>query len=241
MKVNSIILTGVVATTLLVTKASNAYEFGGIHEQCEHLESFDLSIKVNYLNNGETEFSSKAYNYGTAIGATNVYYKNPTIENDMEFSNVEYYKCPDNCEKIGATKENNMLGKENLLTLIGHEPIPCYADLVVSQLLQADFDNDGFMGYAIRYKTVLGTNQGQRGHLHWNVGFIKNSNGEYTALNLEDYEVRSTGGSPESYYTNISINENTLTINYLLINSAVDVNRIEKTFHADGNTLVLLE
>ncbi len=100
----------------------------------------------------------------------------------MMFSNIAFYTCPDFCEKSGATKENSMLGKEYLLSLLDYKPIPCTASLSVPELLDFDFDNDGFMGYAIRYKTIHEGFQGSRGHLTWNVAFIKNTNGTLSRL-----------------------------------------------------------
>jgi hypothetical protein len=177
--------------------------------------------------------------YGSEIGATHGNMIEEKTPEGYQY-NVSYYNCPAECFKSGASDKNGMLGKENLLNLIGYEPIQCNESLVVSQLLRIDFDNDGFMGYAIRYKTTQGGFQGSSGHLFWDVAFIKNSNGKLSILKLEDREALSAWGN-EIYYTNIRANDSVLTIEYLLKDTNVDVSHIEKTFHSDGNKLVLTE
>ena len=198
---------------LLTIKTSNAYEFGGIHEQCKHLETTDLSFKYE----GETSFSINVASDGAAIGATNVTYKGPWFKNDMLFSNVGFYDCPITCEKSGATEENSMLGKENLLTLIGYELIECSAELVVPELLEFDFDKDGFIGYAIRYKTMYEGFQGSQGHLAWNVAFIKNTNGKLSYLSLNDKNFRSRSDIINAFYKKILIKNSELVLQYYVI------------------------
>jgi len=204
-----------------------------VHEGCTFMESKAFMYRSE-------NWSIDATPYGTAIGATNgLLDSEEKTPNGLKF-NVSYYNCPAECSKNGASKDNGMLGKENLLNLIGYEPIQCNESLVVSQLLRIDFDGDGFMGYAIRYKTTQGGFQGSGGHLFWGVDFIKNSNGKLSILELEDEEVRSAWGY-ETYYKNIRANESVLTIEYLIASMNVDVNDIEKTFLADGDVLVLSE
>ncbi len=200
-----------------------------VHEGCNFMESKEFATKSEQWN-------IEPNAYGAAIGATNA-----LVDSDQRVSegwqyNVSYYSCPENCNKSGASEENGMLGKENLLSLIGYEPIECNASLVVPELLRIDFDNDGFMGYAIRYKTAYGGFQGSQGHLTWNVAFIKNSNGKLSKLEIVTANLG--GNVTDVFYHKLVTNKNTLTVQHYTISANGGYKIIDKNYNLNGTTLV---
>ncbi len=200
-----------------------------VHEGCSLMESKE------FITNSE-QWNIEANAYGAAIGATNALVdSDQRVSEGMQY-NVSYYSCPENCNKTGASEKNGMLGKENILNLIGYEPIECNASLVVSELLRIDFDNDGFLGYAIRYKTAYGGFQGSQGHLTWNVAFIKNSNGKLSNLNIEKANLGENITSV--FYHKLITNKNSVTIQHYAIRASGGYKIIDQNYSLNGTTLI---
>ncbi len=63
MKSRNILPIFVAVIIFLSAKAINAYEWGGVHEMCEHLETTGLSFKYE----GETVFSATIDNHANNI------------------------------------------------------------------------------------------------------------------------------------------------------------------------------
>lgn len=211
---------------LIFTMHSHAFDSSwiaeNVHDGCSIMESKE------FISNSES-WSTEAEAYGEAIGATNALVdSDKRTPNGWQY-NVSYYKCPENCTKSGASEENGMLGKENLLSLIEYKPIECGASLAVPDFLLIDFDNDGFKGYAIRYKTIFGGYQGQQGHLCWDVAFIKNTNGKLSKLDVKHPNIEGP-----SCYHNLIVNKNNLVIQYYTMREDEVVN---KNYHLRGNVL----
>lgn len=199
-----------------------------VHDECQLMES-------NVFVSNEEQWNLEANAYGEAIGATNALVDSTKSTPDGWQYDVTYYKCPESCFKSGASNENGMVGKENLLTIIGYEPIDCSANLVVPQLLEFDFDGDGFNGYAIRYKTIYGGFQGSRGELTWEVAFIKNTNGILSKLDIElpSFETEVE----ESYFHEIIVKPNSLTIQFYILGSSFGHAVIDESYHLGSNVL----
>ncbi len=220
---------------LFLILATHAHAFDSswipelVHDKCQLLESKEFLTKSE-------QWDIEPSDYGVAIGATNALLNSKKSTPKGRLYNVSYYNCPKECFKNGASNENGMIGNENLLTLMGYEPIQCSADLIVTELLQIDFDDDGFMGYAIRYKTDHGGFQGSRGHLFWNVAFIRNSNGKLSILQIEDANIG--GDMDEIYYHKLASKQSTLTIQYYTIKSNEGYDLVDRNFNLNGHSLV---
>ncbi len=200
-----------------------------VHDGCTFMES--KAFVTNRM-----EWNGEPNAYGVAIGATNALLDSDHNSPDGWQYNVSYYSCPTECFKSGASEENGMIGKENVLNLIGYKPIECIANLIVPELLRIDFDNDGFMGYAIRYKTVHGGFQGSQGHLTWGVAFIKNSNGKLSKLSLENANLGD--GVTDSFYHKLTTDKNTLSIQHYIIKTSEGYEIVSKNYLFNGTTLV---
>ncbi len=200
-----------------------------VHDRCVLMES-----KVFFID--REDWSFEADSYGEEIGATNgLVDTQKKLANGSEYK-ISFYKCPENCVKNPASDENGLIGKEKILSLIGAEQIDCRANLVVSQMIEFDFDGDGYNGYALRYKTVFGGNQGSRGHLTWGIAFIKNTHGMLSTVDLK-FPVFDSDIS-ESYVRSIKVSANKLGVDYLTIDIHQIPKHIEIIYGYNGKMLV---
>lgn len=221
--------------TSLLCFTIHAYAFDdswiekNVHDDCTLMES------KSFISNSE-EWNTEANAYGEAIGATNAIVNSDHSVPDGWQYNVSYYACPENCTKNGASEDNGMQGKESLLKLIGYGPIECSESLIVSDFLLFDFDHDGINGYAFRYKTTHGGNQGQNGWLHWDVAFIKNTNGKLYNLRIKNPGF--TSETLEFYYHKIVVFQEDIIVQYYTIKEDNEYKIINIRYQLEGEELI---
>ncbi len=232
MKIKNCLLIILSLVNFSIVQNTYAFELiGGDYSWCEKLETSVITVKY------ETEggLFNEVNSYGYSIGATHGTSGRDVLENGNHLMTVSFYSCPDSCLKSGANEENGILGKEYLLNTIGYEPIDCTSDLIVKELIEFDFDNDGFSGYAIRYKTAYPGFQGSRGHLSWNVSFIRNVNGNLSLLKLDAFP--SKEDVSESYYHKLINKKGSLILQYYEISEKIGYEIIDRKLSFNGLTL----
>lgn len=226
--IRSMVLSVLMISNACVAEFDSSWVSEDVHDQCEFLGTRD------FIMVGE-EIGSEAAEYGEAIGATNGRVDGWESLSDRTVSRISYYKCPENCVKSAASSDNGLLGKEEILELMGHQNIPCNFNLNVADLLSVDFDKDGYSGYAIRYMISDGGNQGQNGWRTFDVAFIRNSNG---VLSLIDIDISGIRNNVQAlYFQEFSEVNGDLVIDFLVEVEDTHYEDITKTFTLSDNVL----